>query len=146
MSFLYTVWFCLRRLAFVLLFFVTHNGYISQHQCLVGLLFVQTIYFAYITEFRPHIEHVFNNIELFNELLLVLIIYSMTGFTVSDGPSLIDVNQLWSIGYFSIALIILVYVINFVFMIWVHFTKVKTHYKEAKYKWRKKKLVEKNLK
>ena len=47
MCFLYTVWFCLRRLAFVMLFFFTHF-FTSQYQCLTGILLIQTTYLAYI--------------------------------------------------------------------------------------------------
>ena len=72
--------------------------------------------------------------ELRNELLYVLIIYTMTGFVVSDGPGILNVNQLWILGYLTIALIIFVYVINFVFMMWVHINRVKTYLMKRKYK------------
>ena len=72
--------------------------------------------------------------ELRNELLYVLIIYTMTGFVVSDGPGILNVNQLWMLGYLTIALIIFVYVINFVFMMWVHINRVKTYLMKRKHK------------
>ena len=40
MSFLYTVWFCLRRFAFVMCFFITYNDAMIQYQCLLCLLLV----------------------------------------------------------------------------------------------------------
>ena len=83
------------------------------------------IYLVYIYEIKPHIETWFNVLELINQLLLALIIYSMTGFILSNG--LLNSSQLWNLGYFVIVLIAIIYVINFTIMIWATFKGIKTY-------------------
>ena len=51
----------------------------------------------------------------------------MLGFAVSNGPGILTVNELWILGYIAIALIAIVYVINFVFMIYVHLKRIKIY-------------------
>ena len=71
--------------------------------------------------------------------MIVFILYTMIGFIFSNGPGILSFVTLWAVGYFTILLIVIVYVINFFFMLWVHFTKVKLTWRERKYKQKKKK-------
>ena len=50
---------------------------------------------------------------------------------------------MWAVGYFTILLIVIVYVVNFVFMLWVHCTRVKLTWRERKYRQKKRKWVKK---
>ena len=81
-----------------------------------------------------------NWIEEFNELAFVLIMYTMLGFAVSEGPGILSVYELWVLGYIAIALIVVVYAINFVFMIYVHLKRIKIYRMERIKKQRIKKL------
>ena len=106
---------------------------------------IQTFYLAYIYEYSPHLEPIFNLLERFNELMIVFILYTMIVFIFPNGPGIPSFITLWAVGYFTILLIVIVYVINFIFMLWVHFTKVKLTWRERKYKQKKKKRVKKRL-
>ena len=76
--FLYNAVFCIRRLALVLcLLFLRdmHGLYI-----LYGFLFIQTWYVVYIAASMPHVDDWFNVLELANEILIILIIYTLMGY------------------------------------------------------------------
>ena len=143
MSFLYTVWFCLRRLAFVMCFFITYNDAFNHYQCLLGLLLIQTFYLAYIYEYSPHLEPIFNYLERFNELMIVFILYAMIGIISSCGFGILSFITQWTVGYFTTLLIVIVIVVNFVFMLCENFTKLKIIWRKRKYKQKKKKRVKK---
>ena len=101
------------------------------------------IYLVYIYEIKPHIETWFNVLELINQLLLALIIYSMTGFILSNG--LLTSSQLWNLGYFVIVLIAIIYVINFTIMIWATFKGIKTYQAQRRHRIRQKRYLKERL-
>ena len=76
--YLYTLFFCFRRLALVLCFFyLKEENYL---ECIYGLLGIQIVYIIYITNGKPHIDNYYNSLELFNEVLLLLFFYTMLSF------------------------------------------------------------------
>ena len=77
--------------------------------------------------------------------MIVFILYTMKVIIFSNGFGVLSLITVWASGYFAILLIVIVYVINFVFMLWVHLTKVKLTWRERKYKQKKKKRVNKRL-
>ena len=123
MCFLYTFWFCIRRLCLVLCFFITWNNG-SMIQTIFGLLCMQTCYLWYVAGYKPHIEIWFNSLEFVNEVLMVFIIYTLFGFLVSDIPSLLTLRQQWRLGYVTIGLIIIIFIINFIGMIYSTFNRI----------------------
>ena len=75
--------------------------------------------------------------------MLALIIYSMTGFILSNG--LLNSSQLWNLGYFVIVLIAIIYVINFTIMIWAHFKGIKTYQVQRRHRIRQKRYLKERL-
>ena len=79
--FLYNVVFCIRRLTLVLSYFFLQD---YSGQVLYAILLIQSFYIVYITHSMPHIETSFNVLELFNELSIVLVVYSLKGFSATS--------------------------------------------------------------
>ena len=85
---IYNVIFCARRFDIVFINIVfsagspltnfSHHHYFAK---IVLLLWVQTAYLVYIWSTRPHVEPLFNRLELFNELAIVLLCYVMTSYS-----------------------------------------------------------------
>ena len=80
--FLYHVPFCLRRLFLVVTFYYTREW--LYHSCIFGILGVNSVYLGYFLLSMPHIGSVFNKLEIFNELLNLLLVYLLFGFGPSD--------------------------------------------------------------
>ena len=142
--FLYHVWFCIRRLSFVLCFFITRYN-TTQLECLYGILLIQSVYLVYIAENFPHIENVFNILELVNESLYIMTIYTLTGFVGSSGPLVLNLGQQWLLGYITVTLIVIIYVINFVYMIVVTINRIKEYCKKRKYQRAVRKILQNRL-
>lgn len=46
-------------------------------------------YIWYIAETKPHIEDMFNGLEMFNEILFAFTVYTFMGYIVTNVPSLL---------------------------------------------------------
>ena len=71
----------------------------------------------------------FNILEVFNEASIILIVYSLQGFT---SASLIEPALQWSLGYLTIGLISLVCLVNLIIMIVITPRKVIRFLKKRK--------------
>ena len=125
--FLYSVFFVLRRATIVIALVMMFKT--KQEQLLYILLAVQTVYIVYIFENMPHVQRKFNILELINEVVTTLIIYTLMGFLKS---SQLNTNQQWKLGYITIVLISVVFLLNFVSMIYILVTSIKRIYKKKK--------------
>ena len=94
-----------------------------------AFLAIQTIYFAYIVHAKPHVDWYFNVLEVFNELSIILIVYSLKAFISSQ---LIDPSLQWPLGYFTISLIGFVCLVNLILMIVITPKKVIRFLKKRK--------------
>lgn len=72
---LYNVVFCLRRLAMVTAYLYFKDT--SNDAVLYAILGIQNFYIAYIIHSKPHVDSYFNVLELFNEISVILIVYSL---------------------------------------------------------------------
>ena len=117
--FLYNVIFCVRRLAFVMSLFLLKNMYSCS--IFFGFLFNTSLYVLYILETMPHIESYFNLLELFNEIFLLMIIYTLFGYT--EGSNLTYESQ-WDFAYITITMLSIVFSINIVVMVYTTFKKL----------------------
>ena len=88
---------------------------------------MQTAYIVYIFEVMPHIERKFNFLELINEIVTTLIIYTLMGFFKT---SMLDSNLQWKLGYVTIFLISIVFFLNFASMIYILISAIKKHCKK----------------
>ena len=62
---------------------------------------------------------------MFNELTLVLLIYTFTGlFSVEGTPVMNTLESQWMLGYITIGLIGAIYIVNFGFMIMIICCKI----------------------
>ena len=76
--YLYAFFFCIRRLALVFcVFYLKEENY---QQCIYGLIGIQMAYIIYMSNGKPHIDDFFNSLELFNEVFLLMLFYTMLGF------------------------------------------------------------------
>lgn len=76
---LYNVVFCLRRLSMVLCFL--HFRDVGNEAVFNAMLGIQTVYLVYIIYSAPHVDTYFNVLEIFNEISIILLVYSFKGFT-----------------------------------------------------------------
>ena len=79
----------------------------------------------------PHVERKFNFLELINEIVTTLIIYTLLGFFKT---SMLDSNLQWKLGYITIFLISIVFFLNFASMIYILITAIKRLCKKKKAK------------
>ena len=88
------------------------------------LLFIQTVYLAYVHHVKPHSQSLFNNLEFFNEYCLVILGYVMLCFTkIMAGVNDTKALDYWS-TYIAIAIIGLMALINLGVMVRITFQKV----------------------
>jgi hypothetical protein len=78
------------------------------------MLGIQSCYFAYIVSTKPHIDSYFNVLDLFNESMTIITVYSLIGFSAT---SLLDPNAQWILGYLTAAVITIVFLVNLTLMI-----------------------------
>ena len=89
----------------------------------------------------PHLENYYNKLELFNESLIALIVYSLIGFVSTGITPLLVLEVQWVLGYVSMMLIAIVYMVNFGVMVrkiadrinWV-IKKIKAYFAKKKLK------------
>ena len=65
---------------------------------------------------KPHIEEHFNYLELFNEIFVLLILYTMISFNPSTINPLVDSYHQWIIGFVVMGLIGAVALVNLYMM------------------------------
>ena len=87
-AFVYSTYFCLRRLILVLCFFCFHNS--NMMNILFGTLAITTVYVVYIIHIFPHTETYFNYLEVFNECAFMIFTYSFFGYSQSEIGPLLD--------------------------------------------------------
>ena len=108
--YLYTFFFCIRRLALVLsIYWMKEERYM---QCIYALIAIQSCYILYMAMAKPHIEDHFNYLELFNETFVLLILYTMISFNPSTIIPLVDSYHQWIIGFVVMGLIGAVFFVN----------------------------------
>ena len=79
----------------------------------------------------PHIEQLFNYLEIINEIIVVVILYCLVGFTAT---SVLGSNAQWVVGYFVIGLILIIFVLNMSMLVYSVATKVILHWRKRKAK------------
>ena len=119
---IYNVIFCARRFAVVLSFFYLRDDPVKF---LYGFLLIQTCYFIYLILCMPHSENEFNILELFNEGLIILILYTLLGFTAT---SVLSAEAQWTLGYVTIVLISAVVIVNLAMMVYQTFRRIKFYF------------------
>lgn len=84
----YNAVFCVRRFNIVLINMFFSPGFplsnFKQDQYLFknfAFIGVQTAYIMYVWDQKPHTNHVFNQLELFNESMIILMCYVMVVYT-----------------------------------------------------------------
>ena len=80
--FLYNVVFVARRMAFV----ACSLNQLSQNpmELLYCLIMVQTWYIIYILVSKPHIDILHNYLDIANEIIVVLLLYTLIGYTATS--------------------------------------------------------------
>ena len=124
---LYNVVFCVRRLAMVLSLYYFKDNIAGS--VINAFLAIQTLYFAYVVYAKPHVDWYFNVLEVFNELSIILIVYSLQAFISSQ---LIEPSLQWPLGYFTISLIAFVCLVNLILMIVITPKKIIRFLKKRK--------------
>ena len=138
MSYLYTFFFCLRRIALVFLLFSFKED--NYQQCVYGLIAIQTAYLFYISIEKPHIDGFYNSLEFFNEMFLLFFFYAMLSFQASSGAPLVRPEHQFIIGYIAIGIIGVIFIVNFLFMVREIVKKIwEIYWKLTKYIAKKKK-------
>ena len=79
----------------------------------------------------PHIDLGFNILEVVNEVVTTLLIYTLLGF-MTNSP--LATNVQWELGYMSIILIAIVFCLNFLSMVTIMIMSIKKHCKKMKAK------------
>ena len=87
----------------------------------------------------------FNILELINESLYIVIIYTLIGYLGASGPFFLNVGQQWLLGYVTVTLIVIIYIINFVYMIIVTINRLKEYCKRRKYQQAVRKILKSRL-
>ena len=72
MCYAYVFFFCARRLALVFsLYYLKEDYYL---ECMYVLIMTQMAYILYMITSKPHIDSYYNKLEIFNEILVLLIL------------------------------------------------------------------------
>ena len=112
-SLTYTSVFCFRRLLLVVAFVIFGKNVIFV---IVAYNVIDTFYFWYMTSVVPHEENIYNRLEYFAELCIILILYMMIFFlTGSDLDPLLQ----WDIGNFVIGIVFTVFAVNMMTLIYL---------------------------
>ena len=107
------------------------------------MLAIQSCYFTYIASTKPHIDSYFNVLDLFNESMTILTVYFLIGFSAT---SVLDPNQQWILGYFTAAVITVVFLVNLTLMIVIAPGKVIRFLKRRKIRKAKEAQIKKSKK
>ena len=86
------------------------------------------MYVLYMVSTQPHIDGFYNHLELFNDVFVLLLNYSLRGFVTSSMGSLIEPDHQWVIGYAAIAVVGVIYTADFFLMLREVYNKLKGHY------------------
>jgi len=123
---LYTVAFSVRRMLLVLsvVCFPTHM--FLRVQC---FLWLQSFYIIYVGWVQPHEEALYNFLEIFNESLLLVLGYHLFIFT----PFVGDVSAQYTMGWSSIAIIVLIIGTNAYLMGKFSYQKLRMKYYKRKH-------------
>ena len=100
-------------------------------ELLYCLIFIQTWYILYILFSMPHIDQLFNYLEILNEIFVVVILYCLVGFTAT---SVLGSHAQWMVGYIAIGLIMIIFVLNMSMLVYTVASKVILHWKKWKAK------------
>ena len=122
-AFVYSAYFCLRRLCLVLCFFCFHNS--NMMNILFGTLAITTVYVVYIIHIFPHTENYFNYLEVFNECAFMMFTYSFFGYSQSEIGPLLDPELQYKLGNISLYTVGIVYWLNFIVMLFATFFKIR---------------------
>lgn len=102
---LYTPVFLIRRIIFVALPTFFFNFPFLQLQLLI---FLTSIYVGFYMDIRPHVDRRRLKLEVFNELMIMLINYHMATFSKFN----LDVYSGFIMGYSHVAIILLIVLVN----------------------------------
>ena len=101
------MFFCLRRFTLVLFFVMFSEQVIVL---IFAILVLSTLTVSYVINSYPHVDPLHNDLEIFNEMLIIMLTYSMFGFIEE---SLLTRSQQWVLGLYASALIISILAVNF---------------------------------
>ena len=133
-SALYTTVFCTRRLTLVLILLVMQE---REPLILIYLyLLIFTLNFIYLTSAQANTEEFLNKLELFNEVGLMILLYTMFFFLKEMQ---LDTLFVWDVGTSMIGVLSVMFLINFSYML---FTSISKLCKKSKAKYQKH-LIEK---
>ena len=108
-SFTYITYFCFRRFAIVFSFFHFMSGGQNSSGMLFVLIFIESVFFIYLIKNKPHVEKDFNSLEIVEIGLMIIILYSMHGYTTT---SILTPEVQWSLGFVSVVMILLIAVLH----------------------------------
>ena len=110
-SALYMTMFCLRRMLLVLalLFFKEFDEFVLIY----AFLLVCSANFVYLTMAMANTEEILNKLEIFNELGLIAVLYTMLFFVKTNR---LDALVVWDAGIGTIAVLGFVFLLNFGYM------------------------------
>ena len=120
--------FCVRRLFLVLIYAAFRTRDVGHVVMICSFLVVQSVYVLYTSCFLPHIENVFNYLELASEIGLILLAYTGLVYAIS----LETQTAQWTLGYVSIGITILIVLVNVSAMILFAVRKIKLYCKKQK--------------
>ena len=104
---MYTQVFCIRRLLLVLMLLALHE---KTYWLLQVYMVIQSLYFGYLTNVKPHEAPMHNILECFNELGLIVIQYMMFFFLVGT----LEPENQWDYGTATTAIIAFVFLVNII--------------------------------
>lgn len=136
---MYNAVFCARRFDIVLVNMLFSPNFpltgFSYHQYVfkcMSFLIVQTFYVFYIMHSKPHTENVFNKLELFNELMIILMCYIMLVFSgIGDRDNIIERKEPL---VFSVAISAILIIVNLYVMVKLSATRIIQEWRLKKYR------------
>jgi hypothetical protein len=141
---IYNAVFCVRRFDIVLVNMIFSPGFPifnwESHQYVfknLAFLFVQYCYVAYIITSKPHTDNIFNNLEYFNEFMIIGMIYIMLTYSGIGNRDDIQFSNIPL--YITIAIAAIIILVNIAVMIKLTVEKIKR--KIARDKLRKQQLA-----
>ena len=126
-TYIYTAVFCVRRFLFVMWLFAFGND--GRERNIYILLVIQSVYVAYLANYRPHTEKMYNWLEMINETGVTMLAYCM--FSINpDG--MLDSNEQWMAGNVVVGLLATIVIVNAIFVLCYNGIGAKAKY--AKWK------------
>ena len=110
---------------------------------IMGFIFVQTCYLFYILHTKPHTRNIFNNLEIFNEGMIIIMCYIMIIYTGIS--SIQSIMNLKSPIYSSISVTGLILLVNFGVMLQISVQKAKQKIKALRASWKQNNMQLKDL-